>query len=480
MPNATKEAKDVRAAESKQLAAARAAEEQSTAELMAYYKSRLEGFEAERAELLSRLDQCAVQGAELHVLEWEARKRAEEVRDLQKALSDAHNFLFDERQRLLALQAENDDLRLQEIQDRKTIQQLLAGGPHAAQGPRQQPGQQGRGAAAAASSSAVPGPSTDHLLLQIESLHAQLNEQKQLAAERIAALQEDRRIREQEEEAHRRALTQQLEVATERLQRLEQQLRTTTKDYILGRRERQAAEERALECQAALARERQSFLEQSADLRRRAAAELSATKQEAENKVEDLTNNLRAQLKTREEELVNLSSVHTTAVAQYDRRVSELELKVARLSESNRQLELRRHLDCEGWTADVSALRKTLTAVDRKLHEMRLVERLEDDDRLDAILKHLRKKAPKVPLPCPPGSGAASGPGLSGGETQSVKSALAEGLQDVRSRVKDLELRLADKQQQMQQHQQQQQQRGVKPGANGGVARAASATKSRR
>jgi coiled-coil domain-containing protein 77 len=43
-----------------------------------------------------------------------------------QALSDAHNFLFEERQRLLALQAENDDLKLQEVQDRKRIQQLLA------------------------------------------------------------------------------------------------------------------------------------------------------------------------------------------------------------------------------------------------------------------------------------------------------------------------------------------------------------------
>lgn len=30
-----------------------------------------------------------------------------------QALSDAHTFLFEERQRLLTLQAENDELRLQ-------------------------------------------------------------------------------------------------------------------------------------------------------------------------------------------------------------------------------------------------------------------------------------------------------------------------------------------------------------------------------
>lgn len=63
-----------------------------------------------------------------------------------------------------------------------------------------------------------------------------------------------------------------------------------------GRRERQAAEERALECTTLLARERQSLLEQSSELRRRTAAELATTRQEAEAKMEDMTGNLRAQV----------------------------------------------------------------------------------------------------------------------------------------------------------------------------------------
>jgi coiled-coil domain-containing protein 77 len=42
---------------------------------------------------------------------------------------------------------------------------------------------------------------------------------------------------------------------------------------------------------------------------------------------------------------------------------------------SCRQLELRRQLDVDGWAADVTALRKTLAAVDRKLLQMRLIDR---------------------------------------------------------------------------------------------------------
>lgn len=46
-----------------------------------------------------------------------------------------------------------------------------------------------------------------------------------------------------------------------------------------------------------------------------------------------------------------------------------------RLSEANRSLEQRRQLDCDGWQADITLLRKSLAAVDRKLLQMRLIDR---------------------------------------------------------------------------------------------------------
>lgn len=85
--------------------------------------------------------------------------------------------MFEERQRLLSLQAENDELRLQEIEDRRRITQLIEFDP----------------LVAAKSGAAQPQASYDGLMLKIESLSAQLNEQKQLGNERVAALVEDRR-----------------------------------------------------------------------------------------------------------------------------------------------------------------------------------------------------------------------------------------------------------------------------------------------
>lgn len=66
------------------------------------------------------------QNAELHRLRWENRSRSDEISDLQKALQDAKLYLYDEREQVLKLQAENDNLKQQEIEDRRRIQQLLA------------------------------------------------------------------------------------------------------------------------------------------------------------------------------------------------------------------------------------------------------------------------------------------------------------------------------------------------------------------
>ncbi len=42
-------------------------------------------FEAERQNLLDRVDTCAAQKSEQHKVEWDSKRRSEEVKELQKA-----------------------------------------------------------------------------------------------------------------------------------------------------------------------------------------------------------------------------------------------------------------------------------------------------------------------------------------------------------------------------------------------------------
>lgn len=72
-----------------------------------------DAFERERVDFLQRLDEMAGNSREKHTLKWEVHKKDEQIMDLQKALSDAHVFLYEERAQVLKLTAENDRLKSQ-------------------------------------------------------------------------------------------------------------------------------------------------------------------------------------------------------------------------------------------------------------------------------------------------------------------------------------------------------------------------------
>ena len=52
-------------------------------------------------------------------------KGRKKIAELQKALSDMQVYLFQEREHVLRLYAENDRLKIRELEDRKKIQHLL-------------------------------------------------------------------------------------------------------------------------------------------------------------------------------------------------------------------------------------------------------------------------------------------------------------------------------------------------------------------
>ncbi|KIZ06949.1 Coiled-coil domain-containing protein 77 [Monoraphidium neglectum] len=459
-------------------------------QLLAHYKTRIEEFEAERDELLRAVARCAVQSEDLHRLEWENRKRADEVRELQQALSDAQQFLFEERQRLLALQAENDELKLQELDDRKRMQHLLAmtqpleqqityrgdGLPAAstlpaagAAGAGQQPGQAGGGGGNVMRTVFLPTANADALLLKIESLQAQLNEQRALSEERVEALLVDRKVRQQEEERHRANFLVQIEALSTKVTQLEDTLRQTTKDYIEARRARQDAEARAAAAEAQMHREVDAARADSVRERRAAKQEARDAAAVAEARMREYVDRFREQVRAREEELTNLASLHASTKAAADKRIADLEARASRLQDSNRQLEQRRQLEVDGWGADVTLLRKQLAAVDRKLTQMRLIDRLEDDERLDTLLDQLQKKAPSVPAAAAGkdargrrprrhgddgGSSQAGGEGDAGDDDasatmssgiHSVKSQLAAEMRAVRRQLDELDARAGAK-----------------------------------
>lgn len=118
--------------------------------------------------------------------------------------------------------------------------------------------------------------------LKCEALEAQLAEQKRFAAERIAALQEDRAIRERDAAAHAAALSATADALAEKLRAAEEALRVTTKDYILAKQQRDAAEAAAVAACGEAAQAERAGREAVAAAGRRAEAQLAAQRAEME------------------------------------------------------------------------------------------------------------------------------------------------------------------------------------------------------
>jgi len=203
-------------------------------ELLDYYRQRLDEIEKERGEFMDKLEVFDGSRGLHHQLRVELAKRDTEIRDLQQALSDAHIFLFEEREKVLRLAAENDELRVRELEDRKRIQHLLAltqpVGQEVTYFRSAKPEKVHRNAPVSAESHEnrplsssrlsqephvlrtiyMPSENVDALKSIIDSLRTQLIEQDKLHQDRYRALMEDRCIKAieqaQRDEKHQKAI----------------------------------------------------------------------------------------------------------------------------------------------------------------------------------------------------------------------------------------------------------------------------------
>ena len=96
--------------------------------------------------------------------------------------------------------------------------------------------------------------------------------------------------------------------------------------------------------------------------------------------------------------MVNMEAAHGALKMNYEKRIAELESNLQKLKKKHKQLEYRRALDLAGFNSDVAQLRKQMTSVDGNLHRMRLIERLEDHQRLDYLLEYMEEKPQKQRL----------------------------------------------------------------------------------
>ncbi|XP_076863225.1 coiled-coil domain-containing protein 77 [Brachyhypopomus gauderio] len=398
-------------------------------ELLEFYRQKLAQFDAEHDDLLQLLEKYKSTTEDQHKLRWEVRQREEEIAELQKALSDMQVFLFQEREQALRLYAENDRLKIKELEDRKKIQHLLAlVGPDAGEityfyrepphkvtipqmklQPRTQkyekaakpkPGSAREGSKRM-SKDRVDDPNAEQykkdnhtLLLQVEALQAQLEEQTRLAREQVESLLEDRRIHTEEGHVRNQRDQERISALTDKLQRTQNLLYESTRDFLQLKFESRAQEKswmvekdrllRELDsCQERL-RESHSFPEQpgpsvapfllsqrTQDSSQTHKEEMRALQEELKQ-AHKLADMYREQCVSLETDLAQIREEGDVGKEIFKERSDKMARRLQLMTQRYEALEKRRSMEVEGFKTDIKHLRQKLKDVEKQLFKVTL------------------------------------------------------------------------------------------------------------
>ena len=187
---------------------------------------------------------------------------------------------------------------------------------------------------------------------------------------------------EQEEDSHRVHYEGERYDLQDKLKNTEDLLLRATKDVLKMRQQKQDAETQAAEAGSAIKTAHQG-------LTQRFQSEQAKLAKKITKRYEERLRSYKEKLEESMTTMVNMEAAHGALKMNYEKRISELEASLQKLRKKHKQLEYRRALDLAGFNSDVTQLRKQMSSVDRNLHRMRLIERLEDHQRLDYLLEFL-------------------------------------------------------------------------------------------
>jgi len=415
-------------------------------ELLEYYRKKIAEYDDEHEQLVSKLEEYRVAYEEQHSMQWELRQREEEIVELQKALSDMQIYLFQEREHVLRLYAENDRLKIRELEDKKKIQQLLALGgtldnevtyfmkeppAKAIVQQRQRPKTQHantnnnavpinsngkkKTSSSADRSSLVQLPEEKYahdneaLSLQVESLQAQLSEQTKLSKERTEALLEDRRVKEEELETRRQRDEEKIRTLTEKLHKTQDLLYDSTKDFLELRFEGRTMERAWMAEKDRLLREMDVAKQQANVGLRESVMNLSLSQPRVDpeevrtlefqvTQSQKLADNYREQVIQLEDELSRIREEGDVTREVFQDRSEKMTKRLKLMNDRYTDLERRRNLEVEGFKNDIKNLRGRLKDVEKQLYKVTLgftddMDFKRPDDIDMQVLKNVRRTA---------------------------------------------------------------------------------------
>ncbi|KAF0982591.1 hypothetical protein FDP41_011521 [Naegleria fowleri] len=397
-----------------------------------YYKKKVAELEKEREDLVKKVADIQLEYQKFHDQEWELRRREDEIDSLKKALADAQLHIFDEREHSMHLQHQNDALKIQEMEDRKKIRDLLALTQPVTQEvtyfkdcrPDQvtkymlntktnkvvvsDPKKDNKdicmeeyikSAGDSKNSSTkftkvkpkvcsnnnpqnhqqqpsrilrtiiMPNEKTDTLLLQVESLQARLEEHVKLSKEKEEALLKERQILMEEEEKRRERDRQTIMKLQRDYEEAHKKLQVCNREYFVTSHNLKLELRKQGETIDKLSQENLFLRKQIEKLKERSQEEARLLINNAREQTEEYARYFREQTIMKENDIMHLQDQLAAKKEEYNLKMKQMELSMQKLQKKYKDLAKRRNLDIEGFNNDVLLLRRKLLSLQRKVKQ---------------------------------------------------------------------------------------------------------------
>ena len=380
-------------------------------DLLNYYRQRIEKSEQDYQDALEYLDKIKVSHKEYHELAWTLHQRNQEVASLQQAVSDAQAQVFEERKQLLKSLAENDELRLQELRDRKKVRYLLATHgfpdedettyfkdelekrfvrrPHSSDHTAARKAGRTSGSAGQQHRDAyydnlemIDGEDAETLRLRCKAMKAQLDEQRQMYENQVAALKQDRDTIIEENEVRRRDDAERIEDLLEKAKKFQEFSRENTRELLEFKKAQRIQERRNAEEKVKLRDEVQNLKSRFGKEKGRNDNMEKHVEDRISRKSEILISELRQNLTRTEGLLEEERQRNSDTQHQSKRQADAIQQRLDLATKELKTFKKRRQAEIEGYTNEIQILKKEL-----KKQEKQNTKSIQLEDREHEYLK---------------------------------------------------------------------------------------------
>lgn len=394
----------------------------SLSQVLTYYRKRIDDLQEERLSWLEQLELAKIAQEDFQKNELELERRVQEIAELQKAISDSHVALFEEKELVLRLRREGEELRAKAADDKRKIKELLAltdagekgvtyykdcrpgllsgeaiGKMESLNSGKENPKgkkvvgkvqlQAQRQPRQVLRTVVLPNEQITSLQVEVENLSRINDEQRQLHEQQLTGLKEDRRVREEEMKLKYEdcmcgsnvVVKEKIQAMEERLQRDEQLNYAITKglrlayavDYLNDKHECQTRETQAQKDNKALRQANEQLQTKLKDTKHRTQQHLQRAESEKDKTSGEVMERFRGRVQGNEESLQIVKEQYLKLQQVYMGKIRALEESLEAARKGYRSLVRKRRQEVESFYRDIEGVKRKTRIYDSYLHRVK-------------------------------------------------------------------------------------------------------------